>query len=133
MLLIAFENKSVRMFESGNGHFCHEFFFYDNSETNNINEDQLKKIKEQKKREDDEYETKKANMTKFEFSHLKRKEKREKGTYRPEIPAMTGFEKIAWKKKEDGKNQQKIKSTYSSNIDDMEFFKQASRSGPMNL
>ena len=61
-------------------------------------------------------------MTKFEFSHLKRKEKREKGTYRPEIPAMTGFEKIAWKKKEDGKNQQKIKSTYSSNIDDMEFF-----------
>jgi hypothetical protein len=29
MLLIAFENKSVQVFESQNGHFCHEFHFYD--------------------------------------------------------------------------------------------------------
>jgi len=32
MVLIAFENKSVRMFESGNGYFQHEFLFYDNTD-----------------------------------------------------------------------------------------------------
>ena len=30
MLLVTFENHSVQMFESSNGHFAHEFLFYDN-------------------------------------------------------------------------------------------------------
>jgi hypothetical protein len=30
MLLVTFENHSVQMFESGNGHYAHEFLFYDN-------------------------------------------------------------------------------------------------------
>ena len=30
LLLIAFENKSVQLFECKNGHFIHEFHFYDN-------------------------------------------------------------------------------------------------------
>jgi hypothetical protein len=30
MLLIAFENKTVQMYDSSNGHFLHDFVFYDN-------------------------------------------------------------------------------------------------------
>jgi hypothetical protein len=30
MLLVTFENHTVQLFESGNGHFAHEFLFYDN-------------------------------------------------------------------------------------------------------
>jgi len=82
------------MFESGNGHFQQEFFFYDNSDSNNLTEDQIKQIKEEKALEDEEYETKKANMTVFEFRFMKRKEKRERGTYRPEIPRVIVPEKL---------------------------------------
>lgn len=46
MLLVVFENHSVRMFESDNGHYCHEFIFYDTSESYKINEEQLAKVKE---------------------------------------------------------------------------------------
>ena len=97
MLLIAFENKSVRMFECGNGHFQHEFSFVDNSECHNMTEEQLNKIKEEREREDEEYETKKSNMTKFEFRFMKRKEKRDRGQHKPEIPEMIVPEKIYFK------------------------------------
>ena len=39
LLLVAFENKTVRMFESDNGHFQQEFLFYDSQENKNLTEE----------------------------------------------------------------------------------------------
>ena len=44
MVLIAFENKSVRMFESSNGYFQHEFVFYDSGFNTELTKDQLKAL-----------------------------------------------------------------------------------------
>ena len=47
LLLIAFENHSVKMFEADTGHFDHEFKFHDNSLDNSATSEEEIRIKEQ--------------------------------------------------------------------------------------
>lgn len=86
MLLIAFENQSVQVFESDNGHFTYEFSFYDNvidnfKSSNNNNY----------KSDDEEFEAEfsKSGMTRPEFNHMRRKVLRERKEYVPKIPKLT--------------------------------------------
>jgi hypothetical protein len=114
MMLIAFkETHQVQIFESSNGHFTHDFCFFDNvfnqvqnhEEGNektkvgrgtSIKGERAESIKEKEKREKKvnpadelEYEFKKSGLTRPEFNYHKRKIEREKGEYCPEIPAYT--------------------------------------------
>ena len=92
LFLITFENHSVQMFECANGHFAHEFTFYDNvfdqfSYQEDKNSEEYEK-KEQKRRLE-EQELERAGLSKAEIGAHKRKIAREKGEYKPEIPPYT--------------------------------------------
>lgn len=91
-MLVTFENHTVQMFESSNGHFLHEFAFYDNvfdqfSYKEDKNSEEYEK-KEQKRRLE-EQELERAGLSKAEVSAYKRKILRERGEYKPEIPGFT--------------------------------------------
>ena len=91
MLLIAFENKTVQVFEAQNGHFAHEFHFQDNVfdqfGLKPDEEENEKKVREKKRLE--EMEQQKSGLSRIEMNYLKRKRLRERGEYKPPIPAFT--------------------------------------------
>lgn len=89
LFLICFENQSVQVFESRNGHFIYEFNFYDNVfEHIKGSNNRLSDHEKLKKEEDLEVEFKKSGMSRIEFNLMKRKAAREKGEYVPEPPPL---------------------------------------------
>jgi len=97
MLLVAFENQQVNVFESSNGHYVDEFNFHDNvfdtghpNEDGEIHENEGKqKGGKPEKNMLEEEELVKSGMSKLEVKAHKRKIQRERGEYKPEIPIMT--------------------------------------------
>ena len=80
------------MFESSNGHFAHEFLFYDNvfdqfSYKEDQNSEEYQKKEQKRKLEEKELE--RAGLSKAEIGAHRRKILREKGEYKPEIPHYT--------------------------------------------
>lgn len=70
MFLIAFENKTVQVYECSNGHFLHDFHFYDNvfdqfANSSDLSPEDKAKLEEKKRREEQELE--RAGMGKFEI------------------------------------------------------------------
>jgi hypothetical protein len=97
MLLVSFENHTVQMFESGNGHFMHEFSFYDNvfdQFTYKEDKNSAEYEKKEQKRRLEEAELERAGLSKAEVSAHKRKILRERGEYKPEIPPFTPIVKV---------------------------------------
>ena len=97
MLLVAFENQQVNVFEALNGHYVDEFHFQDNVfDTGHPNEDgdvheaesKSKGGKPEKSMLEEE-ELMKSGMNHLEIKAHKRKIQRERGEYKPEIPPMT--------------------------------------------
>lgn len=90
MLLIAFENQSVQVFESGNGHFVYEFSFYDNVIDQFKSNNQVNKLQAEKEEKELQAEFKKSGyQSRTEFNFNKRKVLREKKEYVPKIPEFT--------------------------------------------
>ena len=125
MLLVAFENQQVNVFESSNGHYVDEFNFHDNvfdtghpNEDGDLHENEGKqKVGKPEKNMLEEEELVKSGMSKLEVKAHKRKIQRERGEYKPEIPIMTPVIKTHTLEREVSKVGSYMKKATNTSID----------------